>query len=161
MLCISVVMVVTQVCKLVQKNRKKKCTLEIDTNYHIYTNYTSIKVDLDTIIHAGYNAESLVPTSVFEVVVGGGVQVSVLPIHGAQGNKWAGAPDGGDSDRKEAQGPGVSGCGDRRDSEGPRALRATGASSDSSQRGRGAPGLGRSGVTPCRGRFPGWVRGLG
>lgn len=93
-------------CVNLSKKIEKKCTLEIDTNYHIYTNYTSIKVDLDTIIHAGYNAESLVPTSVFEVVVGGGVQVSVLPIHGAQGNKWAGAPDRGDSDRKEAQGPG-------------------------------------------------------
>lgn len=78
-----------------------------------------------------------------------------------RGTNGLGLQTEGTQTGKRPRGRGVSGCGDRRDSEGPRALRATGDSSDSSQRGRGAPGLGRSGVTPRRGRFPGWVRGLG
>lgn len=78
-----------------------------------------------------------------------------------RGTNGLGLQTEGTQTGKRPRGRGVSGCGDRRDSEGPRALRATGASSDSSQRGRGAPGLGRSGVTPRRGRLPGWMRGLG
>lgn len=125
--------------RCVNLSKKKKSTPEIDTNDHIYANYTSIKVDFDTIIHAGYNAESLVPTSVFEVVVGVGVQVSVLPGSTPpmepRGTKGLGPRMEGTHTGKRPKGWGVSGCGDPKDSEGTRALSATRASSDSSQRG--------------------------
>lgn len=130
-LCISLVMAATQACELVQK--KKKGTPEIDTNDHIYANYTSIKVDLDTVTHAGYNAESLVRTSVFEVVVGRGVRVSVLP--GSTHPRSLGPWTEGTHTAKRPRDWGVSGCGAPRDREGTRALGATKASSDSSQRG--------------------------